>query len=99
MCLDLDIACYNFLTLRGIMLKIEVVYCAVWHYTDRAVSLEKDLLKEFEHLIESVTLIPSDGGRFEVTVNGTLIYSKLQTKRHAEPGEVVGLIGKMVQNQ
>jgi selenoprotein W-related protein len=63
------------------------------------VSLEKDLLKEFEHLIESVTLIPSDGGRFEVTVNGTLIYSKLQTKRHAEPGEVVGLIGKMVENQ
>jgi len=63
------------------------------------VSLEKDLLKEFEHLIESVTLIPSDGGRFEVTVNGTLIYSKLQTKRHAEPGEVVGLVGKMVENQ
>ena len=62
-------------------------------------SLEKDLLKEFEHVIESITLVPSDGGRFEVTVNGTLIYSKLQTKRHAEPGEVVGLIGKMVENQ
>jgi selenoprotein W-related protein len=63
------------------------------------VSLEKDLLKEFEHVIESITLVPSDGGRFEVSVNGTLVYSKLQTKRHAEPGEVVGLIGKMVQNQ
>jgi selenoprotein W-related protein len=63
------------------------------------VSLEKDLLKEFEHVIESITLVPSDGGRFEVSVNGTLIYSKLQTKRHAEPGEVVKLIGKMVQNQ
>jgi len=62
------------------------------------VSLEKDLLKEFEHVIESVTLIPSDGGRFEVSVNGKLIYSKLQTKRHAEAGEVVGLIGKMVEN-
>ena len=60
-------------------------------------SLEKDLLKEFEHLIESVTLIPSDGGRFEVSVNGKLIYSKLQTKRHAEAGEVVGLVSKMVE--
>ena len=60
-------------------------------------SLEKDLLKEFEHVIESVTLIPSDGGRFEVSVNGTLIYSKLQTKRHAEPGEVVGLVSKIVE--
>lgn len=48
-------------------------------------------------MIESVTLIPSDGGRFEVGVNGKLIYSKLQTKRHAEPGEVVGLVNKIVE--
>jgi selenoprotein W-related protein len=61
------------------------------------VSLEKDLLKEFEHVIESVTLIPSDGGRFEVSVNGKLVYSKLQTKRHAEAGEVVGLVRKIVE--
>jgi selenoprotein W-related protein len=61
------------------------------------VSLEKDLLKEFEHVIESVTLIPSDGGRFEVSVNGKLIYSKLQTKRHAEAGEVLGLVNKIVE--
>ena len=60
-------------------------------------SLEKDLLKEFEHVIESVTLIPSDGGRFEVSVNGKLIYSKLQTKRHAEAGEVLGLVNKIVE--
>ena len=62
-------------------------------------SLEKDLLKELEHVIESLTLIPSDGGRFEVSVNGTLIYSKLETKRHAEPGEVLGLLRKMIENQ
>jgi selenoprotein W-related protein len=59
--------------------------------------LGKDLLNELEHVIESVTLIPSDGGRFEVSVNGKLVYSKLQTKRHAEPGEIVGLISKMVE--
>ena len=60
-------------------------------------SLGKDLLKEFEHMIESVTLIPSDGGRFEVSVNGKLVYSKLQTKRHAEAGEVLGLVRKIVE--
>lgn len=47
-------------------------------------------------MIESVALIPSDGGRFEVSVNGELVYSKLQNKRHAEAGEVLGLISKMV---
>ncbi len=59
--------------------------------------LAGDVLKQFEHLIEAITLVPSDGGRFEVTVNGKLMYSKLETKRHAQPGEVVGLIHKMVE--
>ncbi len=61
--------------------------------------LATDLLKQFEHLIETVTLIPSDGGRFEVSVNGRLVFSKLETKRHAEPGEVVGLVHRLTENQ
>ncbi len=56
----------------------------------------EELLKEYEHVIESVALIPSDGGRFEVSANGQLIYSKLQTKRHAEAGEIVNIISKIV---
>jgi len=55
-----------------------------------------ELLKNYEHLIETVTLVPSDGGRFEVTVNGDLLYSKLEAHRHAEPGEVLGLVRKLV---
>ena len=58
-------------------------------------SLLDELLKHYEHLIEEVKLIPSDGGCFEVTVNGQLLYSKLATHRHAEPGEVLGLVRKM----
>lgn len=50
-----------------------------------------DLFENFTQAIESLTLIPSGGGRFEVMVGDTLIYSKKATKRHAEPGEVVGL--------
>ncbi len=57
-------------------------------------SLANELLKTFEADIESISLVPSDEGRFEVTVNGKLIYSKLETKRHAEPGEVLGLVKK-----
>jgi selenoprotein W-related protein len=51
-------------------------------------------LKLYEPEIETITLIPSDGGRFEIDVNGTLVYSKLQTNRHAEPGEVAKLVAK-----
>jgi len=55
-----------------------------------------ELLKNYEHLIEKITLVPSDGGRFEVSVNGDLLYSKLGTNRHAEAGEVLGLVRKLV---
>jgi selenoprotein W-related protein len=61
------------------------------------VGLMGELLKNFEHVVESVTLIPSDGGRFEVSVNGKLVYSKLEMKRHAQPGEIVNIIFKMVE--
>jgi selenoprotein W-related protein len=54
-------------------------------------------LKEFEESIESIALVPSDGGRFEFSVNDRLIYSKLETHRHAEPGEVEGLVRKLRQ--
>ncbi len=39
--------------------------------------------------MEALTLVPSDGGRFEVFVDGELVFSKLELGRHAEPGEVV----------
>jgi selenoprotein W-related protein len=55
-----------------------------------------ELLKNYEHVIEAITLVPSEGGRFEVTVNGQLLYSKLATHRHAEPGEVLGLVKNIV---
>jgi selenoprotein W-related protein len=60
------------------------------------VSLTEELLKHYEHLIDSLALVPADGGQFEVTVNGNLIYSKLSTHRHAAPGEIVGLVMKIV---
>ncbi|MBI4315697.1 MAG: hypothetical protein HY679_07155 [Chloroflexi bacterium] len=53
-----------------------------------------ELLAKFEMSLESLRVIPSDDGRFEVTFNGELIYSKLATRRHAEPGEVAGLVAE-----
>lgn len=55
-----------------------------------------ELLKNYEHLIETVTLVPSDDGKFEVTLNGDLLFSKKKLARHAEPGEVLGLMRELV---
>jgi len=59
--------------------------------------LTADILKEFEPEIGELKLIPSDGGVYEVIVNGALLYSKKQTLRHAQPGEVVELLKKYLQ--
>lgn len=59
-------------------------------------SLANELLKEFEYDLQGLTLVPSDGGKFEVSVNDRLVYSKLQTHRHAEPGEVLGLVRRVI---
>lgn len=47
--------------------------------------------------IESFALLPSDGGRFEFSVNDKMIFSKKQISRHAEPGEVIGLLRQHLQ--
>lgn len=46
------------------------------------------LLNDFEDRIENLCLIPSDGGIFEITVDGRLVYSKRATGRHATYEEV-----------
>ena len=50
------------------------------------------LLEEFEQDIGKLTLIPSKGGVFEVTVGGELIYSKKATGVHAAYEDVAGPI-------
>jgi len=51
-----------------------------------------ELLKTHEFKISSIELIPSDGGRFEVKVGDTLVYSKLQTGAHIDPRELSKLV-------
>jgi selenoprotein W-related protein len=42
---------------------------------------------------EEVKLIPSRGGRFEVLRDGVAVFEKSKLGRHAQPGEVVRLLG------
>ncbi len=49
-----------------------------------------EILAEFEAQLEAVRLLPTVGGVYEVSLDGRLVYSKLATGRHAEPGEVMG---------
>jgi selenoprotein W-related protein len=58
--------------------------------------LAENLLLKWPSEIDSLTLIPSDGGVFEVEVDGDLIYSKKATGRHVEDGEVEELFEALI---
>lgn len=53
------------------------------------------LLKEYKKRIQGMTLIPSGGGLFEVTVDGKTVFSKKEQKRFPEYGEVRTAIEKL----
>jgi selenoprotein W-related protein len=58
----------------------------------RAVGLTDELLQGWAPIIENIELVPSSKGRFEVILDGELIFSKADLGRHAEPGEVVAIV-------
>jgi selenoprotein W-related protein len=51
-----------------------------------------ELLNGWAPRIARATLLPSSGGRFEVTLDGELLFSKAALKRHPHPGEVLDLV-------
>ncbi|MYC70925.1 MAG: SelT/SelW/SelH family protein [Gemmatimonadetes bacterium] len=50
--------------------------------------MAEQLLVAYKTDIAAFSLVPSDRGRFEVSLNGELIFSKLQEGRFPDAGEV-----------
>ncbi len=59
--------------------------------------MEAAFKKEYPELISDIDLIESAGGAFEIRVDGELIYSKLETGRHADPPEILSLFKKHIE--
>jgi selenoprotein W-related protein len=54
--------------------------------------LANELLGKYGTNITNLTMIPSDGGVFEVIKNNQLIFSKKKLDRFPNDGEIVALI-------
>ena len=52
------------------------------------------VLTQFKQQLQGLELEPSSGGCFELTVNGDLIYSKLQTGEFPDEDSLVAEIEK-----
>jgi predicted Rdx family selenoprotein len=60
------------------------------------VSATNDLLSNYQHVIEDLRLVTGSKGVFDVVVDGEMLYSKAETGRHADPGEVLELFRELV---
>ena len=59
--------------------------------------MAEKLLDENGNALADVTLVPSQGGAFEVSVNGVEVYSKLKTGAFPnEPALLVEIAGKII---
>lgn len=54
-------------------------------------SAAKDILTNYQHVIADLKLVTGGKGIFDVEVDGEMLYSKFDTGRHANPGEVLEL--------
>jgi selenoprotein W-related protein len=60
------------------------------------VSAINDLLTHYQHIISDLRIVTGSKGVFDVTVDDTMLYSKHETGRHAEPGEILELFTRYV---
>jgi len=60
------------------------------------VSATSELLDGYQHVISGLTLITGSKGVFDVAVNGELIFSKHETHRYPEEGELLESLANIV---
>lgn len=58
----------------------------------RAVGLADEILTRWAPIVETLELVSSSKGRFEVVLDGELVFSKAALGRHAHAGEIVAIL-------
>jgi selenoprotein W-related protein len=69
-------------------MKVHLVYCVPCNHLTRATVLASTLLERYGNQIEQLTLVPAEGGRFEVSLDGTEVFNKKIAGRFPETAEI-----------
>jgi selenoprotein W-related protein len=72
---------------------VEIEFCVPCDFRPQAIDLTRELVDGWAHKLREIRLVPSSGGRFEVSLDGELIFSKAELDRHANAGEISALVG------
>lgn len=69
---------------------VDIEFCVGCNYQPRAAALAATLREAYP--AATVTLTPSGGGKFELSIDGVVVFSKHELGRHLQPGEAMALI-------
>ncbi len=70
------------------MVDLEVEYCVPCGYLPTALDVAKQLLGRFRNDISALKLVPGEKGVFDVRIDGELVFSKHETGRFPDEGEI-----------
>lgn len=77
-------------------INITITYCVPCDYSDHALMVTHELIKNFQHDIKNLTLLTGSKGIFEVKANDEIIFSKKELGRFPESGELVNLLTEKI---
>ena len=75
---------------------IEIEYCVPCDFRPQAIELTREVVDGWSERLAEIRLVPSSGGRFEVSVDGEVIFSKAALERHPEAGEIARLLSERI---
>jgi selT/selW/selH-like putative selenoprotein len=73
---------------------VGIEYCAECFDMPLAIRVAQDILTEYEDRIERLVLYPTNGGGFDVKVNGRFAFSRASAGRNAQEGEILRNVGQ-----
>ena len=73
-------------------MNVSITYCSKWNYLPRASGLEAELVETFK---ADVDIIAGSDGVYDIVVDGRLLFSKKETGRFPDDGEILKLIRQL----
>ena len=75
---------------------ITIEYCVPCDYSECALTVARDLIKNYQHVINRLALKMGSKGVFVVAVDERVIFSRKTVGRHPRPGEVLQSFKELV---
>lgn len=68
--------------------RLEIIYCTQCRWMLRAAWLAQEALSTFEGELGEVALLPASGGRFEINLDGVLLWERKRDQGFPEAAEL-----------